>query len=902
MIIDEENYLAHYGILRRSGRYPWGSGGTVLSRSRSFLDTVDGMRKEGMSEVEIARAFSTPDHPFTTTQLRALKTIAKNEKRAADITQAQKLHDSGMSNIAIGKEMGINESSVRSLLAPGLKDKTDILQTTANMLRDEVDKKGYIDIGSGVENHLNLSSTKLNTAVAVLREEGYEVFYPKVTQLGTGQQTTLKVLAPPGTTYSEVSRNRDRIQQLNMVTNDGGRTYMPTNQPPVSINSKRLDIRYKEDGGDQADGVIYVRPGVEDVSLGKSRYAQVRIAVDGTHYIKGMAMYKDDLPDGVDLQFNTNKSKTGKKLDALKKMSDDPENPFGATVRQITDEHGKVKSAMNLVNEEGTWDTWSRTLSSQFLSKQPVPLAKQQLDMTYENRKLDLDEIMSLTNPAVKKRLLEAFAESTDSAAVSLKAAQLPRQASKVILPVPSMKPTEVYTGGTFRDGERVVLIRHPHGGTFELPELVVNNRHPEARKLLGEGKDVIGIHPKVAERLSGADFDGDSVIVIPNRGRQVKTSPALEGLKNFDPRTTYKPYDGMRTMDGGTWSEKENKVVFPPGQRPSSRTKGQQMGLVSNLITDMTLKGANTTELAAAVRHSMVVIDAEKHALDWKRSSVENGIPALMERYQGRKQGGAATLISKAGGRKDVPERKPRSAAKGGPVDPATGKKVFEPTGTTFPNGKLKMIRSKKLAETDDAHTLSSGTKIEAVYADHSNRLKALANTARKASIEIKPTPYSPSAKETYSAEVASLTHKLNTALRNRPLERQAQLLANSTIASKLRSNPDMDDDDVKKLRFRELENARNRVGAAAIRIDITPNEWKAIQAGAISTNALTQILNKADLTQVKQFATPRAPTLMTSTKRSRAQSMLASGYTQIEVADALGVSLSTLKSSLSK
>ena len=880
MIISENSHLMHYGILRKSGRYPWGSGGNVVTRSRSFLETVDALRSQGMSETEIAKAFSSDDHPFTTTQLRALKTIAKNETRAADIARAQQLHEKGMSNIAIGKAMGRNESSVRSLLAPGLKERNDILTTVSDMLKSEVDGKGYIDIGTGVENHLGISSTKLNTAVAMLREQGYEVHYLKQTQQGTGKQTNLKVLAPPGTTYGEVSRNRDRIQNLQMVSDNGGRSFVKTNQPPLSINSKRIGVVYGEEGK-LADGMVYVRPGVPDVSLGNARYAQVRIAVDGTHYIKGMAMYKDDLPPGVDLLFNTPKQDTGNKLDAFKKMEADPENPFKATTRQILDEKGKVKSAMNIVNEEGTWDTWSRNLSSQFLSKQSPALAKQQLDLTFEDRRTQLDEIMQLTNPAVRRRLLDAFAEDVDSAAVHLKAAQMPRQASKVILPISDMKPTEIYAP-TFRNGEKVVLIRHPHGGTFELPELTVNNRQPTAKKLLADTPDAVGIHPKVAERLSGADFDGDSVIVIPNKNRQVQTSPALEGLKGFDAQTRFKGYEGMTPM--------------------SPRTKGIQMGLVSNLITDMTIKGASTSELAAAVRHSMVVIDAEKHNLDWKRSAVENGIPALMERYQGRKQGGASTLISRAGSRQDVPDRKPRSAAKGGPVDPATGRLVFEPTGRTYPNGKPKVIRSKKLAETEDARTLSSGTPIERIYADHSNRLKALANTARKASVSTKNTPYSPSAKETYAKEVQSLNAKLNLVLRNRPLERQAQIVAGTTIAAKIRANPDMDDESIKKLRYRELENARQRIGAEALRVDITPTEWQAIQAGAITTHALNQILQKADLTQVKQYATPRTPTVMTSTKQRRAKAMLASGYTQAEVADALGVALSTLKSSINE
>ena len=887
MNVDEETYLAHYGILRRSGRYPWGSGGPAEGGSRNFIGYVDELRKSGMSEVEVAKAFGV-----TTTELRAAKSVAKNETRQADIGMAQRLKDKGYSNVAIGERMKINESSVRSLLAPGLKDKNDVLQATASMLRNQVAEKKYIDVGSGVENHLGISQTKLNTAVAVLREEGYELRYVKVPQLGTGKFTTLKVLTQPGISYSELHKNRDQIRQINEFSDDGGRSFNGM-QPPISISSKRVAVKYAEDGGGAADGVIYVRPGVHDISMGASRYAQVRIAVDGTHYLKGMAMYKDDLPPGVDLQFNTKKSNTGNKLDAMKPLKDDPEdpNPFGATVRQVLGKDGKPTSALNIVGskegagQEGGWDTWSRNLSSQFLSKQSPKLAKAQLGSTFEDKKNTLDEIMKLTNPAVRKKLLESFADDADASAVHLKAAALPRQATKVILPVNGLKETEIYAP-TFRNGEKVVLVRHPHGGTFEIPELTVNNRHPEAKKLLGGAEDAVGINSKVAERLSGADFDGDTVIVIPNNSGRVKTAPALAGLKSFDAQSSYPKYEGMKVM--------------------TARQKGFEMGDISNLITDMTIKGANGNELARAVRHSMVVIDAEKHELNWKQSALDNGIAQLKTKYQGGPRAGASTLISRASSRLDVPLRKPRSAALGGPIDKATGKKVFENTGESFVNRQGKTVvkteRSTKLAEASDAHKLSSGTKVEEIYADHANSLKDLANVARKAAVNTKTTPYSPSAKVVYKDAVDSLNAKLNLALRNSPKERQAQLVANSILATKRAAKPDMDADTEKKVKSQALTEARIRVGAKKEPISITDREWSAIQAGAISNSRLSQILNHADIDQVRKLATPRVNTVMTSAKTRRATAMLAAGYTQAEVADQLGVAVSTLKSSITR
>lgn len=873
--VSQEDYLAHYGILRKSGRYPWGSGGPEKASTRNFLGYVAQLQKEGLTEAEIAEGLG-----INTTQLRAAKSIARNEERQSNINMATRLKDKGLSNVAIAKRMGLPEATVRNLLAPGAKDKADILTSTSTMLRQQVKDKKYLDIGTGVENQLGISQTKLATAVAVLQEEGYKIHYLKVTQLGTGKQTTVKVLTAPDVSYSEVSTNRAQIKPIQSFSEDGGRSYIGI-QTPLSISSKRVAVRYAEDGGTDSDGVIHVRPGVPDVSLGSARYAQVRIAVDDTHYLKGMAMYKDDLPKGVDLVFNTNKSDTGNKLDAMKKIKDDPDNPFGAVVRQkINPLTGKVESAMNIVNEEGDWDRWSKNLSSQMLSKQSPRLAQQQLDMTFERKQREFDDIMKLTHPAVRKKLLESYADDVDSAAVHLKAAALPRQRSNVILPINSLKENEIYAPN-FRDGESVVLIRYPHGGIFEIPELKVNNRHPEAKRSIGQARDAVGINSKVAERLSGADFDGDTVLVIPNNKKQIKTSPALDGLKGFDPQRSYPPYEGMKVM--------------------SARTKAIEMGQVSNLITDMTIHGATTQELARAVRHSMVVIDAEKHKLNWRQSALDNGIAQLKAKYQGGARAGASTLISRATSSVRVPDRKPRPASQGGPIDRVTGQKRFVPTNETFVDRRgrtvLKTFESQKLAETQDAHTLSSGTPIEKVYADHSNRLKALANKARRVAVNTNTIPYSPSAKQAYANEVSSLRSKLNIAQRNRPLERHAQLLANAIVQAKRASNPNMDASDLKKIQGLALAEARARTGAGKQRIDISPQEWAAIQAGAISNNTLSQILSNADLDRIKELATPRTKIAMTEVKTARARTMAAAGYTQAEIADALGVSLTTLK-----
>lgn len=895
----ESAFLRHSGVLRKSGRYPWGSGANPEQRGRSFLGTVEKMRKEGMSETEIAKAFHSKEFPFTTSDLRALKKIANAEVKKADQLQAERLAEKGYTNVKIGEIMGRNESSIRALRDPILRERADKLDTVADVLRNAVADNKYVDFGVGNENSMGVSETMLKTAVAMLKEEGYGIHYVQVPNRGGSTKTSLKVLAGPGVEWKEVQANREHIKPILARSDDGGKTFSGVGMlPPLSVDPKRVAVRYKEEGGASKDGVIEIRRGVKDLDMGNARYAQVRIGVGGTHYLKGMAMYSDNIPDGHDMIFNTNKSDTGDKLEAMKPMKRNKltgeleDNPFASAVRQITeiDKHGneKVISALNIVNEEGDWTKWSSSLSSQMLSKQKPILARKQLGEKYDAKKAEYDEIVALTNPAVKKKLLEAFADGADSSAVHLKAAGLPRTAAHVILPINSLKETEVYAP-KYRDGEKVVLIRHPHGGTFEIPELTVNNRNREANSVMKQARDAIGIHAKVAERLSGADFDGDTVLVIPNPQagpNRVQTSAPLASLKNFDPQMYKLPDDA-------------------PKMTP--KTKGQQMGDVSNLITDMTIRDAPFNDIARAVKHSMVVIDAEKHHLNYKQSAIDNGIRQLKQQYQGKTNAGASTLISKAKSEARIPDRKPRPAAQGGAIDPLTGRRMFVDTGKTYrkydpvtkePIGDpiLSTKKVKKLELVDDAHTLSSGTVIESVYADHSNRLKALANTARKEAFNTRLVPYNPSANKAYKAQVDSLKGSLNTALKNKPLERQANLIAESIIAMKKQANPEMDPAELKKITALAQREGRARTGAERPQIKISPKEWEAIQAGAISNNMLKNILDMADLDLVKALATPRQKTGMSTTQVSRARAMLVNGASQADVAAALGVSTKTL------
>ena len=910
-----EDILMHYGIPRRSGRYPWGSGDDSYQHNTDFLGRIEKLKKEGWTETpeNIKKEFG-----LTTTQYRAQKGIARNERRMLTQARAKSLKEDGLNPTEIGRKMGLNESSVRSLLNEKSEARMNQARKTADFLKEQIKEKGMIDVGAGVERELNVSREKLNQALKLLEEEGYPTYGGRVDQAtNPGKKTTIKVLCPPGTEHKEIY-NYEKVKTLNdYVSHDNGQTF-DKYVYPKSIDSKRVKILLADEVGPsgtkgvEKDGLIEIRRGVEDLSLGNSRYAQVRILVDGDKYLKGMAVYSDNLPDGVDVLFNSNKASAEK---GFKKIKDDPDNPFGALIKPggqsyyIDKDGNRQLSAINKTRETNDWEDWSDTLPSQFLSKQSLNMAKKQLNLAAADKMAEFDEINSLTNPTVKKYLLSSFAEDCDSAAVHLKAAALPGQKYHVIIPIPSMKDNEVYAP-RYENGTKLALIRYPHGGTFEIPIVTVNNKQAEAKKLLGADiSDAVGINAKVASRLSGADFDGDTVMCIPTHDKagkvKITSTPELAGLKGFDPSSAYPEKPGMKVM----------------------KNTQTEMGKISNLITDMTILGASNDELAAAVRHSMVVIDAEKHRLDYKQSELDNNISALKKKYQVKvdaegniRYGGAGTLLSRAKGEVSVVKRQgtPQINMKGKDwYDPSkpegsliykkaddaeyTVKTTNKRTGETTTTTKYRMQRSTKMAEISDAYDLISeaNTPMEKAYADYANKMKSLANQARKEMVSAGKIKYSSQAKATYQTEVDSLMAKLNIALLNAPRERQAQLLANAEINRKKQENPDMKPGDIKKASQRALSKYRSELGSVARRdrsIKVTDREWEAIQAGAISENTLLKILANSDTDVLRQKATPRATTTLSTAKVNRIKALRSSNYTISEIASKLGVSPTTV------
>lgn len=967
----DELYLEHRGVKEKSGRFKWGSGenpyqrpyrpvdhNPFLNDKRSFYLAYRDMHDKGMSESQIAKfideTYFKGEGKFKTTALRAWVTQGKEADMAANVSRAMELKSRGMSNVAIGEEMGYPESTIRTWLDPARKEKLSSTRNIANVLKQELEMtdSGILDVGKANEIALNCSKQKLDAAVRLLEDEGYKKTYLQVEQQGNlGNYTSLQVLTKDDMAWKDIYNNRDKIGLLShFQSTDGGKT-IDEKLPPKSVDSDRIKIIYAEDGGKEADGCMLIRPGVKDLELGNDQYMQVRIAVDDTNYLKGMAMYgkEDQFPKGVDIIFNTNKSKDTPMINlddpdhqVLKSLKDDPDMPFGANTKQLyfTDKDGnKTQSCINKVNSDEDWEIWSKNLASQFLGKQPNQLAKQQLGIAYDIKANEFETIKKIDNPTIKKKLLEEFADECDSAATHMKAAPLSGQATHVILPLHNIKDNEIYAPN-YKQGEEVVLVRYPHTGPFESPRLKVNNRNVEGKEMLGNAKHAVGINSNVAEQLSGADFDGDTVIVIPVRGQNIKTRSRLEELKDFDHQKQYEAYPGM-----------------PRVGKEDSFNRGLEMGKVSNLITDMTVAGAPDSDLVPAIKHSMVVIDAEKHNLNWKQSEKDNNIKYLKQKYQGG--GGASTILSQAtaperiGKRKEIVSYNMMTPEEQKAYD--RGEKVYRSVNEYYiqpktkysmmtdaqkdaffkvkkqyneelkeyqkvkakdPNAKIdrpsfpkevmgvkieekeRQIEVKKMSTKKDARELISehNTVMENIYANYANNMKQMALDARKEARSTGNMHRDPVAAKTYSKEVESIKNKVKLSQMNSPKERIAQAIADKKMAIYIKENNDLTKEQIKKKRNKVLAEARTQTGTDRQRVTLTPKEVEAVQNGAISNSLMLEVFNNGDQDSLKKAFTPSSKRGMTSAQKSRAKRLLKAGYTQADVAEALGVSVSTI------
>ena len=942
-----EIILKHYGVKRKSGRYPWDPS-LHLPKNYKFIEDRDEMKKRGLSDNEIAKQMG-----LSTTVYRSKVTIAKEELKQYNMQRIAKLQSEGMIIDDIAKTIGTTGQTVRNYLDeiknPNKSARAQRVQTeaVADTLKDAVKRSKYIDVGKGVEIQMGISKEKLKSGLNALVESGeYEVHNLRIAQVtDKNNSTPVKVLTKKGVERSEIYKNMDKVRPVEEFAINGDARMFQQMERPKSIGWDRVHIRYAipegqkghgtNDDGAMMDGAMFLRPGVKDLNLGKASYAQVRIAVGDTHYLKGMALYGTEemfkgIPKGTDIIFNTNKTANKTPQEVLKELKKNPEggtpidgpNPFGATVKRqntLVDSKGNpvykpgVKDrfgnkvpqigSINIVNEEGDWGSWSKALSAQFLSKQPTTVVHERLKATMKQVQDEYESIQKVTNPVIKKQLMESFVSDLESKQVHMKAAAPKGFQGHVILPVPDMKENEVYAPN-YKNGEKVVLIRYPHGGRFEIPELTVNNNSVARKMISKDSPDAIGIHPKVASKMSGADFDGDTAYVIPNNKGKFKSRDSLKELKNFDP----------------------NMYADKPGTFTPITKRYQQtlMGVVSNLITDMTLQGAPSNEIARAVKHSMVVIDAEKHKLNYKRSAEENGIDALMKRYM--------THVDKVK-YGDLERYNPKTRRVDKVIDPDKLKKDLTPgkeytsASTIISRHKQSVITDGYQVEVPDPKSKSGGTKMvwrnkketylvnmvkdanvflgpnatktEHHYADYINELKAFKNKVDSEMSGIKMPARDPKAAKIYAEEVLSMKDKVNQVKINRIKERQAQRMAEvSSKAEIARRSEDevLKKDEISRIKQQALNKARSMVGAERTPVTITDDEWDAVQSNAVSGTLLKELVSFMDDSQLKSLATPRANKQMTDARKSKAKALLANGYTIAQVAEALGVSSSTI------
>lgn len=896
----------HEGSIPHSGRYPYGSGLNQYQHVKDFNTEVNRLRKEGMSWAEIADGLG-----MSINQVRAKMTENTEIWKYQSALEFDRLLKEGYSATDVAKMTGLPSSTVYSAVKSLDKRREMPVHNSKEMMKEVLDSGYCVDYGKGVEKYLGVSADNLTKAALLLEAEGYEVYsditFPQATN--QSQFTQMRIIAPKGMSKQDILEDMTKIKLPYKYSEDQGQT-LEKRQPPVNIDRDRIYVRYAEDGGTERDGTIEIRRGVPDLDLGYANYAQVRIAVEGDMYMKGMAHYSDDIPKGYDVVYNSNKPKGSADYGVVFKKQDkeDIYNPFSASIKDeselqlirtktYVDENGKKQqSALNIVGEEGDWLKWSSSLASQFLSKQSTKLAKTQLDKAMKEHIQEYNDILKIENPYVKEKLLKAFSDECDSDAVHLKAAALPRQGTHVILPEPTLKHNEIFAPN-YKDGEEVALVRYPHAGIFEIPKLIVNNQNKECIKKYGlDAKDAVAINHKAAQQLSGADFDGDTVLVIPTKGKDIRSQPYLEGLKDFDPdiwnlRSTGKKYTAL-----------------------TKKNKGTPMGIVSNLITDMQLQHASDDELERAVKYSMVVIDSPKHDLDYLAAKRYYGIEELSKKYQknpdkSKGYGGSSTLISRAKGEIRVRDRQSYYR-----IDEETGEKIFY---NKTKDGKMyrvemndvvdkkkepyaKTLKSTQMYEAKDARSLSSGTRMENIYADYANGLKDLANKARLDSIRVKDIPYSKAAAGVYEKEVASLMEKLRRSNLNAPLERQANLIANKEASIKLAAKIDYDKDDEKKVRNLCIKEARLRTGASHYDFSITDKEWEALNSGALNKSTQREIFKKVDDDTLKKDAMPKKTKTMSEQQIALVKRLADADYSIAEIADRIGFSTTAVANAI--
>lgn len=907
--LNPDDVIQHYGRGHnsggRSGRYPWGSGD---ERTR-YHEEVDKLKLKGFDTIDK----QAKELGLKRSELQQHLSRENSVIKEYVVSRGNEIIGTGKSIRQAAEELNMPDATLRNYLSTGTpktaKAKLEKAEAVKNMYKAAIDKQAkYIDIGAGTEHQIGITDYQKKLAVEALKNEGYYVHPVRMPNITSPDKPITTMVLTKDPDPKSAQRNVLDVQLPNYQYNGVKLTGI---KKPMDVSWDDVKISYGTNGENDRDGTILVRRGVKDADLGDTHYAQVRISVGGTHYMKGMAMYGDaDDFKGTkaDYIFHTNKPSTKTPQEVLKKQKDNPLNPFESSIR-------RQRGVFNIVNQEGDWNDYHPTIASQMLSKQRIPFIKERLNDTIKMHQESFDKIMSITNPIVKKKLLEDLGGdpndptkrgAIDTAQIHLRAIGEQGTRFKTLISNPWLKPNEIYAPD-YKNGEHVVLVRYPHGGTFEIPDLVVNNKNTKSKKLLGNAIDGIGIHPETARILSGADFDGDTALIMPNNNGRIKSSDArtthaFKSLREFDPNTyelTSKadlPYEGkVKNKYSGV---EETKMIYP-GRHITPRYKQTEMGNVSNMITDMTIRGATNDELIRAVKYSMVVIDSEKHHLDYKQAKDDLGISALQKRYMtkidpdtGRKSIGANTLISVSKHDLGLSKEKRKELLDAGLSQYEINKEMQK-------HGKLLPT----LADQGKLSKINSGTPVEALYQNYIERLQTMKETARKTVSEIKTPERSDVARKVFKNEVASLGSKIKSIQSQAPLERKAQIEANRAYREYVHSNPDISTDRKKNIRSEMINKARDQNGLPAYekKIHITPDEWNAIQSNAISKTAMSTLMKKADMEELKEYAMPKKKSNISSGKLASIMRKLENGSaTLAEIAESEGMSVNAIKYSL--
>lgn len=122
--------------------------------------------------------------------------------------------------------------------------------------------------------------------------------------------------------------------------------------PTNNISADRILVSMDS----KKEGIIEIRPGVPELSLGDKRYSMVRVFIGvSKHFIKGMAVYSEEIPEGYDIVFYTRLKSNGTFAG------------YGQVERKR-----RTQKPFEIIEAPGCWKEWTESLpklSSEFISR-----------------------------------------------------------------------------------------------------------------------------------------------------------------------------------------------------------------------------------------------------------------------------------------------------------------------------------------------------------------------------------------------------------------------------------------------------------------------------------------------------------------------------------------------------